>query len=67
MAKRFDCIEMKQRVQEDVRRHYSGMTEEEALHRQEQAALEDPLLGPFLAKVRSRGSFKRPVARSEPD
>ena len=67
MEKQFDCVEMKQRVQEQVRRQYSGMKEEEALRLQEHAALNDPLLGPFLAKVRSRGSARREPMRSKPD
>jgi len=67
MSKNFDCVVMKQRVQEEVRRQYSGMKEEEALRLQEQAVLDDPILGPFLAKVRSRGPARRALMRTEPD
>jgi hypothetical protein len=50
----FDCIEMKQRVQEEIRHKYAGVPEKEALRMQREAALADPILGPFLRKVGSR-------------
>ncbi len=57
--KDFDCVEMKRQVQERIRRKYAGIPEKEALRLQREAALADPILGPFLAKLRSRGPARR--------
>ena len=54
--KEFDCVEMKRQVQERVRLRYAGIPDEG------RAALGDPILGPFLTKLRSR----RPVRPGQP-
>ncbi len=53
--KDFDCVEMKRQAQESVRQRYAGIPEKEAQRLQRAAALADPVLGPFLVKLRSRG------------
>ena len=57
--KDFDCVEMKRQAQEKVRQKYAGMPEEEAHRLQREAVLSDPILGPFLARLRSRASARR--------
>jgi hypothetical protein len=51
-AKSFDCVEMKRDIQERIRRKYAGIPEPEARRLQRQAALDDPVLGPFLRSLR---------------
>jgi hypothetical protein len=57
--KKFDCVEMKREVQEKVRQKYAGIPEGEAHRLQREAVLGDPVLGPFLSKLRSRRSPRR--------
>jgi len=57
--KEFDCVEMKREVQEKVRQKYAGIPEAEAHRLQREAVLGDPVLGPFLSKLRSRRSPRR--------
>lgn len=59
-AKEFDCVDMKRQVQERIRLKYADIPEREALRLQREAALADPVLGPFLAKVRSRSGVPFP-------
>ncbi len=60
--KEFDCVEMKRQAQEKVRQRYAGIPDEEAHRRQREAALGDPILGPFLTKLRSQ----RPTRPGKP-
>ena len=55
--KEFDCVEMKRQAQEKVRQRYAGIPDEEAHRLQRDAALADPILGPFLAKGLSRNNI----------
>jgi hypothetical protein len=57
--KEFDCVEMKRRAQERVQQKYAVIPEKEALRMQQEAARADPILGPFLAKLRSRAGSAR--------
>ncbi len=52
--KKFDCVEMKREAQEKVRQKYAGIPEVEARRLHGEAVLDDPILGPFLARLRSR-------------
>jgi hypothetical protein len=51
--KPIDCIEMKRQAQDKIRQKYAGMPEQEAHRLQREAALADPILGPFLVSLRS--------------
>jgi len=62
--KEFDCVDMKRQVQERIREKYAGIPEREALRLQREAALADPVLGPFLARVKSRGGVPFPRVSS---
>ena len=50
----FDCVEMKWEIQRKIREKYAGLSEEKARQMQWEGVLADPILGPFLTKVRSR-------------
>jgi hypothetical protein len=52
--KKFDCVEMKREAQEKVRQKYAGIHEVEARRMQREAVLGDTILGPFIARLRSR-------------
>jgi hypothetical protein len=54
--KEFDCVEMKRQAQEKVRQKYAGIPDEEARRRQREAALADPIIGPFLTRLRSHSA-----------
>jgi len=49
--KKFDCVEMKWRIQEKLRKQYAGTTDEEARRAQREKVMRDPILGPFLRAV----------------
>jgi hypothetical protein len=53
--KKFDCVEMKWEIQRRLEARYAGMSEEEARRLQDEKVAANPRLGPFLARVRSRG------------
>ena len=63
--KDFDCVEMKWKIQQDLLREEQELGSEEAKKRRRQRVLEDPILGPFLAKLAYKGRNRRPehVAR----
>lgn len=52
--KNFDCVEMKRRIQEDLLREEEESGPEEARRRQMRRVLDEPILGPFLARVTRR-------------
>jgi hypothetical protein len=49
--KEFDCVQMKQDIQQKLLAEYSGMDSETARLSQRQQIASDPVLGPFLLKV----------------
>lgn len=49
--KDFDCVEMKWKIQQDLLREEEELGWEEAKKRRQQRVLDDPILGPFLAKL----------------
>jgi hypothetical protein len=55
----FDCVKMKRLAQERVQQKYAAVPEREALRLQREAVLADPVLGPFLARLRSRAHSGR--------
>jgi hypothetical protein len=52
--KAFDCVEMKRKIQEQLRRGAAEMGEEEARKMQWQRALSDPIIGPVLRAITNR-------------
>jgi hypothetical protein len=56
--KTFDCVEMKAKIQEQLRQEAIGMSEEEARKAQWERALSDPIIGPLLRKLAERGSVR---------
>ena len=52
--KDFDCVEMKWQIQRKIEEKYRGVPEDEARDLQWEAALKDPILGPFLSRLRAR-------------
>ena len=51
--KKFDSVDMKWRIQQEIREEYSGMPDGEARRIEWERILADPILGPFVKKVRS--------------
>jgi len=51
--KKFDCVKMKWDIQKQIAKEFSGISDEEAHKIQMAEAMKDPILGPFLKKVRS--------------
>ena len=54
--KEFDCVEMKARIQEKLRREAAEMGQEEARKMQWERALSDPIIGPLLRAITNRAS-----------
>ena len=50
--KKFDCVQMKWNIQERIRKEFVGLTELEMHRREEEKVKRNPILGPFLGKVR---------------
>ncbi len=58
--KDFDCVEMKWKIQQDLLREEQELGREEAKKRRKQRVLDDPILGPFLAKLTDKSRSGRP-------
>jgi len=56
--KTFDCVEMKAKIQEQLRQEAIGKSEEEARKAQWERALSDPIIGPVLRKLAERGTVR---------
>jgi hypothetical protein len=50
--KKFDCVEMKARIQQQLLDQQARLGDQEARRVQRETAKADPILGPFLARVR---------------
>ena len=62
--KDFDCVEMKWKIQQQLLREEREHGAVEARKRRRQRVLDDPILGPFLAKLMGRRSGRsEPVSR----
>jgi hypothetical protein len=57
--KEFDCVEMKAKIQEQLRKEAAEMGEEEARKMQWQRALSDPIIGPVLKAITRRTASPR--------
>jgi len=51
--KKFDCVKMKWDIQKQIAKEFSGIPDEQAHKIQMAEVMKDPILGPFLKKVRS--------------
>jgi hypothetical protein len=58
--KDFDCVEMKWKIQQDLLREEQELGPEEAKRRRRQRVHDDPILGPFLAKLTNKSRSSRP-------
>jgi len=63
--KDFDCVEMKWKIQQDLLREEQELGREEAKKRRKQRVLNDPILGPFLAKLTTKSRSGRPEQVSQ--
>jgi len=63
--KDFDCVEMKWKIQQDLLREEQELGREEAKKRRRQRVLDDPILGPFLAKMTTKSRSGRPERVSQ--
>lgn len=52
--KEFDCVEMKWKIQERLRKEAEEMGEEAARKMQWERALADPIIGPVLRAITNR-------------
>ena len=51
--KKFDCVKMKWDIQKQIQKEYAGLSEQEAHRMQMEKVMRNPILGPFLKRVRS--------------
>ena len=58
--KKFDCVQMKWDIQKQIQKEYSGLSDKEAHRIQMERVMQNPILGPFLKRVRSaKGALKK--------
>ena len=57
--KKFDCVKMKWDIQKKIEQEYRGVPEHQARRQQMETVRRDPLLGPFIKKLRS--ADRRPL------
>ena len=50
--KPFDCVQMKWDIQQKLMKEYEGMSAKEACRAQRRKIEEDPILGPYVKKLR---------------
>ena len=63
--KDFDCVEMKWKIQQDLLREEQELGREQAKKRRRQRVRDDPILGPFLAKLTTKSRSGRPEGVSQ--
>jgi len=51
--KKFDCVRMKWDIQKQIQKEYAGLSDQEAHRIQMEKVMKNPILGPFLKRVRS--------------
>ncbi len=51
--KKFDCVRMKWDIQQKIQKEYAGLSDQEAHRIQMEKVMQNPILGPFLKRVRS--------------
>jgi hypothetical protein len=52
-SKKFDCVQMKWDIQQRIQKEYKGLPKQEAHKKQMEQVNKNPILGPFLKRVRS--------------
>jgi hypothetical protein len=52
MKKQFDCVQMKWEIQQKIAEEFSGITDAKARQIQMKRIRRNPILGPFVKKVR---------------
>ena len=52
--KKFDCVQMKWDIQKQLAKEYAGIPDKEAHKIQMSEIMKDPILGPFLKRIRSK-------------
>jgi hypothetical protein len=52
-TKKFDCVRMKWDIQQQIQKEYAGLSDQEAHRIQMEKVMQNPILGPFLKRVRS--------------
>lgn len=58
--KKFDCVQMKWDIQKQIQKEYAGLSDQEAHRIQMEKVMKNPILGPFLKRVRSaKGALKK--------
>jgi hypothetical protein len=50
-SKKFDCVRMKDEIQQQIRRDFAGIPEDQALKVRMQQVAEDPILGPLYRRL----------------
>jgi hypothetical protein len=50
--KKFDCVEMKHKIQQKILEETEGLSDEERRRRTTDSILSDPVLGPFWRNAR---------------
>lgn len=51
--KKFDCVQMKWNIQLKIKKEFAGFSDDEANRIQMERITKNPILGPFLKKVRT--------------
>ena len=49
--KDFDCVEMKHSIQQELRKEYAGLSDQERIAKIEEELRQDDIFGAFLSKV----------------
>jgi len=55
-SKKFDCVQMKGEIQQQIRKDFAGVPEDQARAIQMQQVAEDPILGPLYRRLVSERS-----------
>lgn len=56
--KKFDCVEMKWEIQQQIEREFSGVPEAQARESQMQRVNDDPILGPLYRDLLAKQPSK---------
>jgi hypothetical protein len=51
--KKFDCVQMKWEIQQEIRKDFAGVPEDQAHEIQMRQVAEDPILGPLYRRLAS--------------
>jgi len=51
--KKFDCVQMKWAIQQQIAKEFSGISDEQAHEIQMDRVMQNPILGPFCKKAQA--------------